>query len=77
MKHVFPYRQDLWKELPQKRPNLGKFNIQKLFSLTKNRKKPKIEALCTQQVYWSNSACFYFFHLPSITNELLVPAVMH
>ena len=30
------------------------------FSLTKTRKKPKLEVHCTQQVYWSNSAWFFF-----------------
>ena len=44
----------------EKSSNFGKFNIQKLFSLTKNRKKPKIEVHCTQQVYWSNSAWDFF-----------------
>ena len=59
-------------------PNFGKFNIQKLFSLSKNRKKPKVEVHCTQEVYWNNSALFlFFFHLPSITNELLVLAVLN
>ena len=51
------------------------FNI--FISLTKNRKKRKIEVHCTQQVYWSDSNWFSFIFRQSQLTEVLVLEIMH
>ena len=68
----FPYREDLWEYLPQKRPNLGKFNQFKIFFYSDKKHKDAQNRGSLHTTSVLKKFCKVSFHLSPVTTEISV-----